>query len=472
MLPWRDASDTNSVTYFYDTPASNLPQGDNTTALAHNTRGMLAYVRDLSGEEHFSYDARGRTEYSVKRIPDPVFLSHSGANSRLSVPLVSFRTSLDYDAFDRITRLVYPDNDEVRFDFNARTLLQRISGGPNTNVISSLSYLPSGQRRQVDYGNGVSVTSDYDARLRQTMLDARHSTLGTRFISFAYDFDPVSNIRSISDLRPTSVVAADDPRRNSQTFTYDDLYRLTRAQYNLPNSTARNGGELAYRYDRIANLLAQTSDIAHNEYGLSVTQLGELDYGGAAGKSGRVGRAPADPPGPHALTDVRSGAPGAAPRTYDYDPNGNMTVLDGLTNRWDFKDRLVACENAGMRAEYTYDYSGRRITKRVWSKSTHAPSGPATAADPTCVVYVNPTFELRDDDAPTKYVFDGAVRVARVTGSLSANPRLQRLRVYPGWNLCSLAVTATHALTQLSAGNPQLIRAAYRWSAAGRIGPR
>jgi RHS repeat-associated protein len=467
VLPWRDASDTNSVTYFYDTPASNLPQGDNTTAMAHNTRGMLAYVRDLSGEEHFSYDARGRTEYSVKRIPDPVFLSNSGANSRLSVPLVSFRTSLDYDAFDRITRLVYPDNDEVRFDFNARTLLQRISGGPNTNVISSLSYLPSGQRRQVDYGNGVRVTSDYDARLRQTRLDARHSTLGTRFISFAYDFDPVSNIRSISDLRPTSVVSAADPRRNTQTFTYDDLYRLTRAQYNLPNSTASNGGELAYRYDRIANLLAQTSDIAHNENDLSVTQLGELDYGGVAGKSGRVGRAPADPPGPHALTDVRSNAPGAAPRAYHYDPNGNMTVLDGLTNRWDFKDRLVACENAEMRAEYTYDHSGRRITKRVWSKSTNAPGGSVTAPDPTCVLYVNPTFELRDDNAPTKYVFNGAVRVASVTGSLSANPRLQRLRVYPGWNLCSLAVTATNALTQLSAGNPQLIRAAYRWSAGG-----
>src|SRR5205085_9021288 len=57
-------------------------------------------------------------------------------------------------------------------------------------------------------------------------------------------------------------------------------------------------------------------------------------------------------------------------------------------------------------------------------------------------------------------------RVAEITGSLSANTRIQRLRVYLGWNICSLAVTATNTLSQFSTLYPQLIEAAYKWDSA------
>src|SRR5262249_53578519 len=123
--------------------------------------------------------------------------------------------------------------------------------------------------------------------------------------------------------------------------------------------------------------------------------------------------------------------------------------------------------NQEMRAEYTYDYNDRRILKQVWPNlplSTNSPS--VISGQPASVVYVSPTFEIRDHDAPTKYIFNGASRIAHVTGSLSSNARIQRFRVFPGWNLCSLAVTATNALTQLASGNPQLVQAAYQWSGA------
>jgi len=66
-------------------PVPGLDQGDTTTATARNTTGMLAYVWDLSGEEHLSYDARGRIEWTVKRIPDPVFYpTLQGTSARLT----------------------------------------------------------------------------------------------------------------------------------------------------------------------------------------------------------------------------------------------------------------------------------------------------------------------------------------------------------------------------------------------------
>jgi len=464
---WRTGSPaggaTNSVAYFYDLPVPNLPQGDNTTATVRNTLGMLAWVLDLSGEEHFSYDARSRVEYSVKRIPDPVALAALNSNS-ISIPLVSFRTSRDYDSLDRVIRLVYPDNDEVAFQFNDRSLLQQIVGGPNTKVISGISYLPSGQPRQIDYGNGVRTLHDYDSRLRMNLLDTRQMTLDMRFLSFAYAFDPDSNIQSITDRRPTSAISATDPRRNTQAFSYDDLYRLTRVQYNLPNPSASNGGEIDYRYDRIGNMLAQSSDITNLDRGLPAANVGTMASGGAVGTSKRLGRAPGDPPGPHALTSIQNPASSNQHRAFPYDANGNMTVIDGLTNTWDFKDRLVACENGEMRATYSYDYADHRISKTVWPKTVGNPANfnllPAT------ILYVNNFFEVRECDAPTKYVFNEDMRLARVSGSLSQNPRIQRLRVYPGWNLCSLAVTASDALSQLSSLDPPLVQAAYKWVAA------
>jgi RHS repeat-associated protein len=77
----------------------------------------------------------------------------------------------------------------------------------------------------------------------------------------------------------------------------------------------------------------------------------------------------------------------------------------------------------------------------------------------TTTIYVGPHFEVRDHDQPTKYVFNGATRVAEITGSLSANPRVQRLRLYSGWNLCSLAVTGP-----FPASGAEAISAVYAWN--------
>ena len=84
-------------------------------------------------------------------------------------------------------------------------------------------------------------------------------------------------------------------------------------------------------------------------------------------------------------------------------------------------------------------------------------------------IYVGKHFELREHDAPVKYVFNGSTRVARVTGSLSTNERIQRLRLRAGWNLVSLAVTAPDfpgQLEEFTSGPVPVIQALYRWQPA------
>jgi RHS repeat-associated protein len=74
-------------------------------------------------------------------------------------------------------------------------------------------------------------------------------------------------------------------------------------------------------------------------------------------------------------------------------------------------------------------------------------------------IYVGQHFEVRDHEQPTKFVFNGSTRVAAIIGSLSANPRLQRLRLFPGWNLCSLAVSGP-----FPASGAEAIKTAYQWN--------
>jgi len=208
------------------------------------------------------------------------------------------------------------------------------------------------------------------------LLVASSSSLATsnqQLITFRYTFDGVSNIKAIQDLRDLATVPATDPRRNSQAFAYDDLYRLIQVQYNLPNSATNNGGEIDYRYDRIGNMLAQTSTMNQLENGLPVANLGSMTYGGNLGASNRTGRQAGDPPGPHALSQIANPSSPITNRLYSYDGNGNMTEIDGLHCTWDFANRLVVAENNEMQVEYRYDYTGRRIIKRVHWKTGAPP---------------------------------------------------------------------------------------------------
>jgi RHS repeat-associated protein len=437
---------TNSVVYHYDTPITDLPQGDGTTSTATNTKGMLAWVEDLSGEEHTSYDSRGRVQWVVKALPDP----QNQSLLTSAATLVSYRTGFTYDSLDRVTALTYPDNDQVGYTYSPRNLLQNIVGGPSGYILSSILYRPSDQLAQIDYGNGVRTTYDYDPRLRLTRLHTLSASGGegqgeVDLISFAYDFDGVSNIKAIRDQRPGSAVPAGDPRRNTQVFAYDSLYRLTQASYN-PGSPGTNTGVINYRYDRIGNMLAQTSTITHDEKGLPVANLGDMDSGGASGRANRVGRQPADPPGPHALTAIRHSS--LATRNYPYDANGNMLIIDGLTNTWDFKDRLIRVEDTNMVAAYSYDYTDRRVMKSVWPRHPLPSDGRGAGGEGTSVLYVDKYFEVREHDAPVKYIWNGNTRVARASGNLASNVRVQRLRVHRGMNMATLAVTAANAMNQ------------------------
>ena len=424
------------VAYHYDGPCpTGVDQGDRTTAAAANTKGALSWIADLSGEKHFSYDERGRLAWSVRRVPDP----DPAINA-----LVAYRSGFECDAMDRVTAQTYADNDRVTYVYNNRNASERVPG-----IITDIDYTPSGAPERIQYASGILTAYDYDPRLRLIRLrtGAQAGTGDSRLLDYEYTFDAASNITQATDRREHIPTA--DPRHNTQSFGYDDLYRLTRAQW-------ADQKQIDYAYDRIGNMTRQSSpDSGPRHIADPDVNLGAMSYGQRLGASGRAGRNPNDPPGPHALTRTGSG------RQYPYDANGNMTDMDGMQLNWDFKDRLRFLQKGNTRAEYIYDYADGRTVKKVTQ------DGRTSAT-----LYVDTSFEVREAEAPAKYVLQGDKRTACIFGTIDpSRKRIQRLRLWPGQNLICLVVEDSTSFTArdiFGLGRPDGALAITRWNAAAR----
>jgi RHS repeat-associated protein len=362
----------------------SAPSGNQESLTAENTKGFLSYVQDQSGEEHNSYDERGRVAWVIKRIRE-------GEN------LQNFCTAMDYDSMDRVTKLTYPDQSSISYAYNSRGLLESVP-----NVIEQYDYNPSGQNAVLKLACGTETGYSYDHRLRLEHLYTARNSDNLTLQDLTYGFDGVSNIIRIQDNRSDSVldsigtdigIASADARKfnATQSFDYDSLYRLTRAE------NASVYGTITYRYDRIGNMIHKAASLKAAD---ALMDLGVMSCGGSMGTRNRIGRNAGDAPGPHAVTGTEKGVSGAM--QFEYDANGNMISDNGMSLSWDFRDRLAGLKKGTATAAYVYDYSDTRKKKTVTDSEGSSNE----------VLYVDKYSEVRAGRL-VKYVYAGNSRVAR-----------------------------------------------------------
>ena len=385
------------VSYFYDQPQPGYP-------MATNLAGRLALVEDLSGAEYSGYDARGNRTMVLKQI------------ERINGELDSFQTLADYDSMDRKWRLRYPDGQSIQYIYNDRGLLSAIPG-----IVDSLTYTVSGQRESCNLANGVSTEYSYDPRTRLRSIIS-NSPVVSDLQDLTYELDGVNNIRQMVDGRASLLPG--DPRSMSQTFEYDDFYRVTEV---TGVGYGSGDGVVSFTYDPLGNITSKASSTIPDPS----LNLGMLLYGGSLGTVGRQGRMPGDPAGPHAVTSVGN-------TSFEYDDVGNRirrwengTSCPGVDcdeYSWDFKNRLVQVSSStGEQATFVYDYADRRVRKDV------------TGQPDSEVLYVGSHCEVRQGTF-VKYVFAGNQRLARIEGPIppATGPVLHRKVLSPGWNLVGL----------------------------------
>jgi len=283
-------------------------------------------------------------------------------------------TNYSYDALSRLTGVTFPGSRTVGYTYDdaGRETAITYPGGSNQvaytyDNANRLATVTDWNSKQTSYAyddanrmttatlpNGVVSTSTYDNANRLTGIS--HVKGGTTLASATYTVDAVGNRSDRTDLAGT------------QTYSYDNLYRLTSVTYPGPTTTT-------YSYDAFGNRTQKVDSSGTTSYAYD-----DADR----------------------LTSVTPPSP-APVISYTWDNNGNLTNRGSDSFSWDYEDRMTSANVGGTSWSYADRGDGLRNS---------ATTGGTTR---TFTWDVNASLPvILDDDS--QYIY-GAGLVAQVSGA-------------------------------------------------------
>ena len=222
----------NTIEYQYDILGrlTNIIYSDTTqnvtitydSGTGSNLLGRVASVTDPSGLLEYSYDVDGNVLMETRTIN--------------SIPFV---TEYDYDDAGNLRSITYPTGHTIEYTADAvdPALIDGVildPSGINQTLASGIAYKPFGPVNAMTLGNGITVSKTFDKSYQLLSLSSG------MILNRSYTPDNVGNIEIITDNLDST---------RSQSFGYDDLYRLTDASGIY--------GTIAYTYDNVGNRLSR-----------------------------------------------------------------------------------------------------------------------------------------------------------------------------------------------------------------------
>lgn len=238
----------------------------------------------------------------------------------------TYVTNWQYDSWNRVLRMDYPDGETLHYSYNLGGLLDGVSGkkgGITYPYVLNITYDRFEQRSSMTHGNGVVTQYAYDDKTRYLRsLSVETSDAYPRLLmSNEYSYDPVGNVLSL--VNEASVPSSGIGGSSRHSYGYDDLYRLTSAQGSYQGSAGKRAGyALTLSYDKLHNIRSKRQDLSQeNVQFAGVLNTGyDLDY-------------TYDPTNGHQVSSIADtsyrGVTDDAPRRarsmhYAYDDNGNL----------------------------------------------------------------------------------------------------------------------------------------------------
>ena len=334
----KQAGDEPAVTYTYDEPEFA------------NGKGRLTTVVDQAGTTHFAYTAMGFLNNFVRSIDGSEYSQY-----------------FTYDSGGRITRVTYPDQtSHADYAYTNEGNLASVALN-DTDLATWSNYTASGRPQNVRYGNGVSTTYGYDTVNHLASLATVRGDTILQNLSYDWYSRPNTaglNLGSITDNRPGKVAADGSITDETQTYTYDPLYRLTEATGAWGATTPNTYVQKKYEYDSIGN---------------------PTTFGGVTDRT----------------------------LTFNGQQVDTVTGLDGVawSYTWTAENRLAsATKDGGLTAKMTYDFSGDRVKKEYTPAS-----GPTVTTTYIGKMYERRTYSDGSPDRNTVYVFANGQLLASVT---------------------------------------------------------
>lgn len=326
-------SKTPSVLWKYDQPEYS------------NSIGRLTFVEKGDIKDSFSYDSEGR----------PIRKTRNILNS------INYITETKYDVAGRIEEISYPGTGGYKASYNYHPGTSLVSSVTTQDASASIgAYTPSGQVKQIIYGDGVTTNYSYD--IRSSRLGTIKTNLpgsGEAVQDFAYTYTKAGDVKTIKDNASGSV----------RTYEYDSRHQLTSEITEC--YTSEPNTDVYYDYD-------------YADYNFN----------------------PA-PTRPHALKFLGVNQDGNYKNLeYKYDSNGNMTSHASVNGSGDVIQRNITFNSDNMpvnissggsaAVEIVYDGDNKRAIKT---------SGYGTS------YYAGYIFEERTGKQ-VRYIFAGNQRIA------------------------------------------------------------
>ena len=287
--------------------------------------------KDASGEVNYEYGKLGE----VTKEDRTMYRLHNDES-------LTYSTSYRSNYLGQMEELTYPDGELVTYSYDTAGQVIGITGyhyGDTQIYVADIGYDEYGQRTYIILGNNIRTDYEYDSKRRWLSFIKTESTIDFNqvFQNIEYSFDTVGNVTGY-----TNNCISNGNYSTSQTYTYDNLYQLIKAEgtseyvekWNMtsyrPSFTSVYSQE--FEYDNIGNLILKDSKesntSAHNtDLGDNLNYTFQYDYSDYYA---------------HRLYKVGG-------RYYGYDANGNITVeRDGeYNNGYVYENVLVGTSNDG-----------------------------------------------------------------------------------------------------------------------------
>lgn len=332
--PTASGANISDVTYKYGNGGPNT--------------GRLTYQKDASGEQHFDYGNMGELIYNKRTVVGP------------NIPTRVFETYFEYDSWNRLKKMTYPDGERVAYYYDLGGNLNRVLGNvasTDYEYIKRIDYDHYEQRTYLLYGNNTETKYSYSPSLRRlSNLNVKTAAQQNMFNN-NYTYDNVGNVRTITNnaaYNPTNQLGG----TYEHGFKYDNLNRLASATGSFTGFVNRETN----------NNSSYVLEMEYNDtHGIKVKNQGHTILSYLTNQDNTYNNNYEYISGSHRVKSIVDSNTGNT-EDFKYDLNGNMTVRStsaGMNTSmyWDESNRLRVVDKDGQMQHYIYDATGERILK-------------------------------------------------------------------------------------------------------------
>ena len=425
----REQMPDAAITYHYDFnrlkeikypkhPENNVRYHYGKATESPSRRGRLWLVEDASGGVEYFYGSLGEITKEIRTI-------------RITpTDIQTYITQYEYDSWNRIQKMVYPDGEVLHYHYNRAGNLQSLIGFKDPGNKSAGTNPPAGSSQPQD-------TNKEYIYIKQQGYDEFEQKVYRLFgnnTETHYTYDPI--MRRLSALKSISIQKGQNPILfQNNTYSYDLVGNILKVDNQAPALHNLLGGasSYSYQYDELNRLInakgAFSGEIQQADYSLQMTynKLGGITQKAlnhnlnGTPKGYTLSYLYNDKNHPNAPSSIQElGKP--KPRSYSYDGNGNPTYYDEFKSframNWDEENRLLGINDNGRLHFYTYDHKGERALKSSGESSKVVINGQTSAIinhTDNYTAYISPYFVVNKGRF-TKHYFEGTSRIVSKLG--------------------------------------------------------